>query len=102
MNLYLMLATVCLSVSAFAQPVHNAGSIAEIGIPAELQAARQAARDLRRIELRLALQSYGASDVQVAKTYDARLVNYHLSPKELAEMRQQLRQQQTEVSKYRP
>ena len=97
-----MLAAFCLSVSAFAQPVHNTGSIAEIGVPAEIEAARQAARDQRRTELRIALQSYGASDAQAAKTYDTRFVNYHLSPRELAEMRQQLRQQQAEMSKYRP
>ena len=101
MNSNLLLATFCLSASAFAQPVQNTGSIAEYGLAADVQAARQA-RDQRRAELRIALQSYRASDLQTAKTYDTRPATYHLSSRELAEMRQQLRQQQAEVSQYRP
>ena len=98
----LLLLTLCLSVNSFAQSVQSAGFGAELESAAEIQTARQAARDQRRAGLRIALQSSRPADTQTVKAYDTRSATYHLSAKELAEMRQQLRQQQAEGLQYRP
>ena len=93
MNSNLLFATIWLSTAgAFAQPVQNAGPGAE----------RQAAREQRRSDLRTALQPKRRADVHTTKAYDAPPAARHLSARELAEMRQQLRQQQAEVSHFQP
>jgi hypothetical protein len=93
MNRNLLLATIWLcTAGAFAQPAQSSGPGAE----------RQAAREQRRADLRTALQPNRHSDVQVTKVYDAPPAARHLSARELAEMRQQLRQQQAEAPHYHP
>jgi hypothetical protein len=93
MNRNLLFATVWLSTaSAFAQPAQHSGLAAE----------RQAAREQRRAELRTALQPNRQSDGQTTKAYDAPPAARHLSARELAEMRQQLRQQNAEVAHSQP
>ena len=95
MNSNLLFATVWLSTAgAFAQPVPSPSP----GAGAE----RQAARAQRRADLRTALQPNRQPDVQSAWTYDVPPAARHLSARELAEMRQQLRRQQAEVSQLRP
>jgi TolA-binding protein len=93
MNPHLLLATIWLfTACAFAQPAQNAGPGAE----------REAAREQRRADLRTALKTNRPSDVETTRAYDAPPPARHLTARELAEMRQQLRQQQAEVPHFRP
>jgi hypothetical protein len=89
----LLFATIWLcAVSAFAQPMQTAGPGAE----------RQVSREQRRAELRTALQANRQAQAQSTKTYDMPPAGRHLTPRELAEMRQQLRQQPTGGQNSRP
>ena len=75
---------ICLSfASAFAQPTQNAGREDE----------RQDVREQRRIELRNALQGGRRSEARDPKPDAPAAGGRHLSARERAEMRQQLRQQ---------
>ena len=80
------------AAGAFAQPLQNAAPGAD----------RQAAREQRRAELRIALQANRQVEVQNTRSFAPPPAGRHLSPRELAEMRQQLRQQQAENQRYRP
>lgn len=89
MNSKLLLATVWLcSAGAFAQSGQNSGPAAE----------REAAREQRRADLRTALQPNRQPEVQPTRVYDAHPATRHLSARERAEMRQQLRRQQPEAA----
>ena len=89
----LLFATIWLSTAgALAQPVPSVGPGNEL---------REAAREQRRADLRTALQSHRQADPRTAKSSDAPSAGRHLSARELAEMRQQLRQQQAEGQHYR-
>ena len=80
------------AAGAFAQPLQNAVSGAD----------RQAEREQRRVELRIALQAKRQVEATSSRAYGTAPAGRHLSPRELAEMRQQLRQQQAESQRYRP
>ena len=80
------------AAGAFAQPLQHAGSGAD----------RQAEREQRRAELRTALQAKRQAEAPTSRAYGPPTAGRHLSPRELAEMRQQLRQQQAESQRYRP
>ena len=93
MKRHLLRASILLCASgAFAQPAQNA----------EPGADRQAAREQRRAELRTALQAPRQVETQPPGSFEPLPASRHLSPRELAEMRQQLRQQQAEGQRYRP
>ncbi len=84
---------ICLSVaSAFAQPMQNGASAQE----------RQDAREQRRIELRNALLVSRTNKVPDASLEVPATTGRHLSARELAEMRQQLRQQEAADQRRRP
>ncbi len=84
---------ICLSVaSAFAQPMQTGASAQE----------RQDAREQRRIELRNALQVSRTNKVRDASRETPATGGRHLSAHELAEMRQQLRQQEAADQRRRP
>ena len=80
------------AATAIAQPLQNFG-------PGD---DRQAAREQRRAELRTALQANRQVEAPTIRVYEPPPADRHLSPRELAEMRQQLRQQQAEGPRYRP
>lgn len=82
------------AAGAIAQPSQNAGPGAD----------RQAARDQRRAELRIAVQASRQIEAEAPapRVYEPLATSRHLSPRERAEMRQQLRQQQPEGPRYKP
>ena len=69
---------------AFAQPAQSVGPGFD----------RQAAREQRRVDLRNALHASRLPDASASKADEAAPAARHLSLRELAEMREQLRQQQ--------
>lgn len=87
-----------LAQAAMAQPGPGAGHGPD----------RQAARDQLRGDLRGAAQATrprSGATIQAVATPEQEppiVVGYHLSPRERAEMRQQLRQEQPDVRKTRP
>ncbi len=84
---------ICLSVaSAFAQPMQS-------GAPEQ---ERQNAREQRRTELRNALLVTRTNKVRDASLEAPATGGRHLSARELAEMRQQLRQQEAADQRRRP
>ena len=89
------------ATSVYAQPLHGG----------EPDADRLSGREQRRIELRTALQASRQVDTPsprpveaqpVQKSVDAVPPARHLSPHELAEMREQLRRQQRGAQTFRP
>ena len=90
---HLLCAAMCICAGgAIAQPGQNGGPGSD----------RQAAREQRRAELRTALLANRQLDAQNAGGFETVPTGRHLSPRELAEMRQQLRQQQAQSQHYRP
>ena len=72
------------AIAAIAQPMRNADAGSE----------RQAEREQRRLELRRALRPDQRAEVQNVAVNVAVPAERHLSPRERAEMREQLRLQQ--------
>ena len=62
----------------------------------------QAVRQQRRVEIRTALQAKREVDTPSTQVVETVPRGRHLSPRERAEMRQQLRQQQPGNQNYRP
>ena len=93
MNSNLLFATIWLS---------TAGALAQPGPSPDTGADAGAERAQRRADLRTALQPNRRPDLQTIRTYNVPPAARHLSARELAEMRQQLRQQRAEVSHLPP